>query len=166
MQGINLSALLSALLIASIAAMSIAVTGANAASDVANEFVVEGEYEDVQYDLEDAIVGRGLTVDHVSHVSDMLQRTAGVVEGAKQIYKKGQQFQFCSAKLSREAMQADPANIVFCPYMVYMYERVDEPGKVHIGYRKLNEIGSERSVKALKAVNDLLHGIIKEASGN
>ncbi len=166
MQGTKLSALFSGLLIASIATMWLAVTGANAGADVANEFVVEGEYEDVQYDLEDAIVGRGLTVDHISHVSDMLQRTAGVVEGAKQIYKKGEQFQFCSAKLSREAMQADPANIVFCPYMVYMYERADEPGKVHVGYRKLNEIGSERSVKALKAVNDLLHGIIKEASGN
>jgi len=142
------------------------VIASQAAGPVLEEYVVEGEYEDVRYDLEDAIVARGLTVDHVSHVSDMLQRTAGVVEGATQIYKKGEQFQFCSAKLSREAMQADPANIVFCPYMVFMYERVDEPGKVHVGYRKLNEIGSERSIKALNAVNTLLKGIITEASGN
>ena len=148
------------------ATVMLLVAEVNAASNVANEYVVEGEYEDVQYDLEDAIVARGLTVDHVSHVSNMLKRTAGVVEGAKEIYKKGEQFQFCSAKLSREAMQADPANIVFCPYMIYMYERADVPGKIHIGYRKLSEIGSERSVKALKAVNELLLSIIKEASGN
>ena len=135
-------------------------------SSALNEFVVDGEYEDVRYDLDDAIVSRGLTVDHISHVSDMLQRTAGVVEGAKQIYVKGEQFQFCSAKLSREAMQADPANIVFCPYMVFMYERADAPGKIHIGYRKLNEIGSDESIKALNAVNTLLKSIITEASGN
>lgn len=135
-------------------------------STILNEFVIEGEYEDVRYDLDDAIVSRGLTVDHVSNVSDMLQRTVGVVEGAKSIYVKGQQIQFCSAKLSRQTMQADPANIVFCPYMIFMYERADEPGKIHIGYRKLNEIGSADSIKALKAVNTLLKGIITEASGN
>jgi len=145
----------------------VAFIGASlAAPSVLNEFIVEGEYDDVRYDLEDAIVTQGLTVDHVSHVSDMLQRTAGVIEGAKQIYVKGEQFQFCSAKLSRDAMQADPANIVFCPYMVFMYERADAPGKIHIGYRKLNEIGSAESIKALNAVNTLLKNIITEASGN
>ena len=135
-------------------------------SSVLNEYVVEGEYEDVRYDLDDAIVSRGLTVDHVSHVSDMLQRTAGVIVGARQIYVKAEQFQFCSAKLSREAMQADPSNIVFCPYMVFMYERADEPGKIHIGYRKLDEVGSGESIKALNAVNTLLKDIITEVSGN
>ncbi len=148
-------------------ALFVATIGASmSASSVLNEFIVEGEYEEVRFDLEDAIVTQGLTVDHVSHVSDMLQRTAGVVEGAKQIYVKGEQFQFCSAKLSRDAMQADPANIVFCPYMVFMYERADAPGKIHIGYRKLNEIGSDQSIKALNAVNTLLKNIITEASGN
>jgi uncharacterized protein (DUF302 family) len=131
-----------------------------------NNFIVEGEYEDVRYDLDDAIVSRGLTVDHISRVSDMLQRTAGVVDGAKQIYKKAELFQFCSAKLSRAAMQANPANIVFCPYMIFMYELMDEPGKIHIGYRKLDEVGSEQSITALNAVNVLLKDIITEVSGN
>ena len=135
-------------------------------SSLMSEFVVEGEYEDVRYDLDDAIVSRGLSVDYVSHVSDMLQRTAGVIAGAKPIYKKAEQFQFCSAKLSRKTMQADPANIMFCPYMIFMYERADEPGKIHIGYRELNEVGSDDSIKALNAVNTLLKDIITEASGN
>ncbi len=143
---------------------SIGLSGSG--SSLTNEFVVEGEYEDVRYDLDDAIVSRGLTVDHISHVSDMLQRTAGVVAGAKKIYNIGELFQFCSAKLSRATMQADPANIIFCPYMIYMYERVDEPGKIHIGYRKLNEVGNEQSIMALNAVNTLLKNIITEASGN
>ncbi len=130
------------------------------------EYIVDGKYEDVRFDLEDAIVSLGLKVDHISNVSNMLQRTAEVVPGAKQIYTTGQQFQLCSATLSRAAMQADPANIIFCPYMIYLYERVDVPGKIHIGYRKLEERGNEESVKAINAVNDLLDGIIKEASGN
>ena len=145
----------------------VASTGSSmGGTSVLNEYVVEGEYEDVRYDLDDAIVSRGLTVDHVSHVSDMLQRTAGVVAGARQIYLKGEQFQFCSAKLSRKTMQADAANIIFCPYMIFMYERADEPGKIHIGYRKLNEVGSDESINALNAVNTLLKNIITEVSGN
>ncbi len=133
---------------------------------VLNEFVVEGNYEDVRFDLDDAIVSRGLSVDHISHVSDMLQRTADVVDGARQIYKRGEQFQFCSAILSRAAMQADPANISFCPYMIFLYERVDEPGRIHLGFRRLNERGNASSRKALMAVNSLLMGIIQEVSGN
>ena len=130
------------------------------------EFIVEGEYDDVRFDLEDAIVSQGLKIDNISNVSSMLQRTADVVPGSKQIYTTGQQFQFCSAVLSRATMAADPANIAYCPHMIYVYQRVDEPGKVHIGYRKIDEVGSEASIKALKAVNKLLTDIITEASGN
>ncbi len=132
---------------------------------VVSEFVIEGEYGEVRFDLEDAIVARGLAVDHISHVSDMLKRTADVVEGARPIYKRGEHFQFCSAVHSRHSMQADPANIAFCPYMVYMYESVGEPGKVHLGFRRLTARGSKESRKALMAVNNLLMEIIKEASG-
>ena len=135
-------------------------------TDVSNEFVVAGQYEDVRYDLEDAIISRGLSVDHVSHVATMLERTAGVVAGAKKIYLNGEQIQFCSAVLSRHSMQADPANIVFCPYQIYLYESADEPGKVHMGFRRLDEIGSAQSKEAIRAVNNLLTEIITEASGN
>ncbi len=136
------------------------------AGEITSKVIIDGSYEDVRYDLEDAIVSRGLTVDHISHVSDMLQRTAEVVPGSRQIYIKGEQFQFCSATLSRAAMQADPANITFCPYMVFMYETLNKPGMVHVGFRRLNEIGSEQSIKALAAVNALLKGIVSEVSGN
>lgn len=136
-----------------------------AGSDILSEVIIESSYEDARYDLEDAIISQGLTVDHISNVSNMLQRTAGAVDGARQIYVTGQQFQFCSASLSRNTMQADPANIVFCPYMIFMYQRVDEPDKIHVGFRRLNEIGSDESSKALKAVNDLLMAIITEAAG-
>lgn len=137
-----------------------------AGEPVVSEFVIEGEYEDVRFDLNDAIIARGLAVDHISHVSDMLKRTAGVVEGARPIYKRGEHFQFCSAVLSRHSMQADPANIAFCPYMVYLYESVAEPGKIHLGFRRLTARGNEQSRKALMAVNNLLQEIITEASGN
>ncbi len=137
-----------------------------AGDNITSKVVIEGTYEDVRYDLEDAIVSRGLTVDHISHVSDMLQRTADVVPGSTQIYNQGEQFRFCSATLSPAAMQADPANITFCPYMVFIYEAADKPGMIHLGFRRLNEIGSEQSIKALAAVNALLKEIVSEVSGN
>jgi hypothetical protein len=150
-----------------LALLAMLITGPLLAADpVVSEYVVEGEYDDVRFDLSDAIIARGLTVDHVSHISDMLKRTAGVVEGARPIYKRGEHFQFCSAVLSRHSMQADPANIAFCPYMVYIYESVDKPGIIHLGFRRLTARGNEQSRKALMAVNDLLQGIITEASGN
>ncbi len=125
---------------------------------------VEATFEDVQQDLSNAIINRGYKIDYRAFIGDMLARTASDVGGKKAIYKKAEFLQFCSAVLSRDAMEADPANIAFCPYVLFVYERVDEPGKVHVGFRRLDETGSEASKAALTKINAVLDEIVSEAA--
>jgi len=150
------------------AGMAVTLGGAAVAADMPNEvmttYEVKGEFEDVRFALENAIVNRGLVIDYVSHIGDMLARTGADVGGKKDIFAEAQTMLFCSAVLSRAAMEADPANVAFCPYGVFVYEAADMPGTVVVGYRNLSGIGSEASRKALADVNALLDEIVKEAA--
>jgi len=74
--------------------------------------------------------------------------------------------QFCSAVLSRKAMEADPVNLAFCPYGIFAFELADKPGTVYVGYRHLVGNDTEASKAALGEVNALLDSIAKEATGN
>lgn len=128
-------------------------------------YQVEAEFEDVRFDLENAIVNRGLVIDYVSHIGDMLNRTAKDVGGGKQIYMQAQSMLFCSADLSRKAMEADAINIAYCPYAVFVFEQPDKPGTVTVGYRNLAETGSDASKAAIASVNALLDSLAREAAG-
>lgn len=134
-------------------------------SAVAETRVVEAAFDDVRFDLENAIVNQGLVIDYVSHIGDMLARTGADVGSNTEIYARAEAMLFCSAALSRAAMEADAGNIAFCPYSVFLYETPDAPGRVTVGYRRLPETGSEASRRALAAVNALLGGIVGEVAG-
>lgn len=139
--------------------------GAAAAQDVITSYEVEAEFADVRQDLADAVINRGYVIDYEAMIGEMLERTAGDVGAAKTIYKNAEAIQFCSAVVSRRAMEADPANIAFCPYVLFVYERADMAGKVTVGFRRMAEIGSDASREALAAVNALLDEIVREAAG-
>ena len=128
-------------------------------------YEVSAAFEDVRFDLENAIVNRGLVIDYVSHIGTMLDRTAADVGSDKKIFENAEAMLFCSADLSRKVMEADPANIAYCPYTVFVYETPGEPGQVTVGFRNLSETGSEASKTAIAEVNKLLDGIAKEAAG-
>ena len=132
------------------------------ASDV-TEYTVDAAFEDVRQDLGDAVVNRGYKIDYEAFIGDMLARTSGDVGGKKRLYRHAESIQFCSAVLSRRTMEADLANIAYCPYVLFIYERDDEPGTVRVGFRRLDERGSDASKAALAAVNGLLDEIAKEA---
>lgn len=126
---------------------------------------VEGAFEDVRFDVESAILNRGLVIDYEALVGDMLNRTAEDVGAERQVYSHAETMQFCSATLSRATMEADPANLAFCPYIVFLYEEADAEGTIHVGYRRLPEAGDEASRAALFEVNALLDEIVREAVG-
>lgn len=130
-----------------------------------SEVKVEAAFEDVAQDISDAIINRGYTVDHKSYIGKMLKRTRSAVGSDKEIYKNAELVQFCSAVLSRNMMEADPGNIAFCPYVIFYYEKADEPGVIHIGFRRMSEQGSEASKTAMITINSLLEEIIGEVAG-
>lgn len=149
---------------ACLAAYAVSATPALAA-DGPQISQVERSYEDVRFDLENAIINRGLVIDHISNVGEMLARTAADVGSETQVFVNAEALLFCSARLSRAAMEAAPENVAFCPYSVFLYETPDAPGKVSVGYRPLPEQGSEASRAAIAEVNALLAGIVEEAGG-
>jgi uncharacterized protein (DUF302 family) len=127
---------------------------------------IKGSFEDVYFDLKNSIVNEGLVIDTVLHVSDMLNRTGKDVGSTKPVYLHGQTLGFCSATLSRAAMEADPENMAFCPYSIFIYEAADTPNVITVGYRKLMGGSSPDSQDALRAVNKLLDIIVKGVSVN
>ncbi len=135
------------------------------AADHLVQYSRTGNLEDVRDDLKLAIQGRGLVVDHTSHVHNMLVRTGKDLGLTKVIYKDADAYSFCSATVSRAMMEADAHNIVFCPFTITVYATVAEPNKVYVAYRRPPLIGNESSKAALKAVHDLLDGIAREAIG-
>lgn len=129
-------------------------------------YSVEGKYENVRDDLVNAITGRGLVVDHNSHVAKMLDRTGKDLGTTKKIFgdDQGQTFSFCSSVISRKTMEADPHNIMFCPYTIALYTTLAEPKKVYLAYRRPQRADDSAASKAaLKEVEALLDGIAREA---
>lgn len=116
----------------------------------------DGDFEDAKFAVESAIVNRGLVIDYVSHVGDMLNRTGGDVGSDVVLFKAADIFIFCSAVLSREVMEADPMYIAQCPYGVFVAEN-DEG--VMVGYRDYPD-GPMGKVEALLA------DIVAEAVAN
>ena len=129
-------------------------------------YAVEGKYENVRDDLVNAITGRGLVIDHNSHVGKMLDRTGKDLGTTTKIFgdDQGQTFSFCSAVVSRKTMEADPHNILFCPYTIALYSTLAEPKKVYLAYRRPQRTDDSAASKAaLKEVEALLDGIAREA---
>ncbi len=127
---------------------SIAILTANGAwADAQITVPFDGDFEDATLAVESAILDRGLVIDYVSHVGDMLNRTGADVGSEAVIFKAADIFIFCSAVLSREVMEADPLNIAHCPYGIFVAEK--ETGVI-VGYRSYPE-GPMQKVQALLA---------------
>ena len=122
-----------------------------------------GEFKEVKERVLHAIEGRGLVLNYTARIGAMLERTGKDIGAARQVYGDAELLEFCSAKLSRDTLEADPRNIVFCPYGIAVYTLPKEPGKVYLAYRRPGAFGSERSVNSLRAVDKLLAAIVGEA---
>jgi uncharacterized protein (DUF302 family) len=116
----------------------------------------EGSFADATFAVETAIVGKGLVIDYVSHVGDMLNRTGADVGSDKTLFAAADVFLFCSAVASREVMEVDPMNIAHCPYGIFV---ADQDGEVVVGYRTYPE-------GAMQKVQTLLSEIVEEAVSN
>ena len=119
-------------------------------------------YADVRLDVENAIIAAGVKIDYTGNIAAMLTRTGPDVGSNQPVYKNAEFFTFCSAKLSRQMMEADAANMAHCPYIVFVYERAATVNEVVVGYRKLEPKGRGR--KALEAVNAMLDKIARTAT--
>ena len=135
----------------------LATTQAAAAQDIVS-YTTDQAYDDVAFGLETAIVNEGLVIDSVSHVGDMLARTRADVGSDTELYVNADTYSFCSATVSREVMEEDLMNIAYCPYDIFIAEKVSNPGEVIIGFRGFPE-------GEMQKVQELLDGIVRNAIG-
>lgn len=118
-------------------------------------YTSDASFEDTAFALESAIVGRGLVVDHVSHVGAMLERTGEDVGSDVKLFEAADVFVFCSAVTSRKVMEADIMNIAYCPYGVFVADTGEE---VMVGFKNLPD-------GPMAEVQTLLDEIAREAVG-
>lgn len=128
-----------------------------AANDAIKVYPYDGSWDDAVFDLQTTIESRGLVIDNVSHVGAMLNRTAADVGAATPIFENADVYQFCSAAISRRAMEADPLNIGFCPYGVFLMQKAGDE-IVEIGYRPMPG-------DSMAEADALVRGIVQEVAG-
>lgn len=130
--------------------------GTVTAQSASTTYTYDGSFEDAAFGVESAIIGKGLVIDYVSHVGEMLARTGADVGSDVTLFEDAEIYVFCSAVLSRKVMEADLMNIAHCPYGVFVAER---SGEVIVGYRNYPE-------GPMQEVQSLLDDIVREAMGN
>lgn len=135
-----------------ILALALSAGAASAQDAIVTDY--DGSFDDATFAVESAIVGRGLVIDYVSHVGDMLARTRADVGSDITLFDNAQIFMFCSAVVSRQVMEADPMNVQHCPYGIFV---TDREGQVQIGHR-------DYPSGPMDTVEELLDGIVAEAA--
>lgn len=122
----------------------------------------QGSFADVKQGLELAITGRGLVISHYSDVGTMLSRTGEDVGSGREVYLDAGVIEFCSAVMSRKMMEADPANLIFCPYAIAVYVRPEDPETVYVAYERLSRAAAGGTTALLEEVETLLEAIVQE----
>jgi len=122
---------------------------------------VKGEFKEVKERVLHAIENRGLVLNYTARIGAMLERTGKDIGAARRVYGDAELLEFCSAKASRDTMEADPRNIAFCPYGIAIYTLPKEKGRVYVAYRRTDASGP--SARSLAAVDKLLADIVAEA---
>lgn len=125
-------------------------------------FKTQGDFQYVRDSVESAIEGKGLKINHTNLIAGMLERTGKDLGMTKQILTNGEQFEFCSATISRAMMEADPHAIVMCPYNLAVYTLPGD-ANVYISYRKPPDTSNPALKQALDDVEKLLTEIIQDA---
>lgn len=149
------------LAVLAVSAVSLSAMAAARAADPAQVriYKVQGNFANVKDNVANAIAKRGFVIDYTAHIGAMLDRTAKDVGATKKIYAAAEAVQFCSATVSRRTMEADPANIVFCPYVIAIYALAADPKTIYVAYRRPHGAGQ----RTLAEVDALLDGIVREA---
>ncbi len=91
--------------------------------------------DDMEFAVESAILDMGLTIDFVSYTGDMLSRTMADVGSDVEIFSGATLYNFCSARISRQVLEADPTNVAYCPYTIFVYSLPDNPDETIIGHQ-------------------------------
>lgn len=110
----------------------------------------EAGFDDVMEALKLAIEERGMYINNIMHLGEMLERTGKDLGMDTPLYGRAESIEFCSAVLSREMTSEDPARIVNCPFIISVYTLPDQAGTTFIAHREIPQDQVEGSAVMAK----------------
>jgi uncharacterized protein (DUF302 family) len=133
---------------------------------VADDYAVyesESSFSDVMDGLKLAIEQRGMFINNVMHMNEMLERTGQDLGFANDpLFGQAESIEFCSAVLSRKMISEDPRRIVNCPFIIAVYTLPGEPGTTYVAHRAIPTAETEQS-EAMQEVAAMLEEIAQDA---
>ena len=123
--------------------------------------VIEGDYKEILSVVKESIKGKGVHIAHTLPAADVLHRTAKAYGISKPAYKEAEIVEFCSAKISHAMSQANPENIVLCPFAISVYVLPDNPSHVYLSTR-LPFVIDQKSKAAIADMRQLINEIFTE----
>jgi uncharacterized protein (DUF302 family) len=113
---------------------------------------ISGNFADARDNVVMAIENRGLVINYISHMADMLARTGADLGATRKIYEQAEIIEFCSAGLSRKMMELDPHNIVLCPFAISIYTLPGEKDTTWVSYRQPKGNGAALAAALLEEI--------------
>jgi uncharacterized protein (DUF302 family) len=123
----------------------------------------DSSFEDVIDGLKLAIQERGMYINNVMHMDEMLARTGKDLGMEEIIYTRAQAVEFCSAVLSRRMTAENPARIVNCPFIIAVYTLPDDPDTTYLAHRRI-PAGEAEASGVMREIADMLQSVADSAA--
>lgn len=122
----------------------------------------QASFDEVMEALKLAIEERGMYINNIMHMGEMLARTGKDLGMEATIYGRAESIEFCSAVLSREMTSEDPTRIVNCPFIISVYTLPGREGTTFITHREIP--GDQVAGSAVMAKIDAMLRALGEAA--
>lgn len=137
-------------------------TAAQTAADDYAVYESDSSFSDVMDGLKLAIQQRGMFINNLMHMNEMLERTGADLGLGGPLFGDADSVEFCSAVLSRKMISEDPRRIVNCPFIIAVYTLPGEPDTTYVAHRKIPASETEQS-PAMQEVATMLEEVAEEA---
>jgi uncharacterized protein (DUF302 family) len=125
-------------------------------------YTSDSAFADVLEGLKMAIQERGMYINNVMNMGEMLERTGKDLGTDAPLYDQAESIEFCSAVLSREMSTENPAHVVNCPFIIAVYTLPGETGTTYVSHREIPADQVESS-PAMAKVSGMLKSISEAA---
>ena len=123
----------------------------------------ESDFDTVLDGAKNAIQERGLYINNIMHLGEMLERTGKDLGLGGPIYSRAESIEFCSATLSRKMTEENPQRLVNCPFILSIYALPGQEGKTFVVHRTIPEEETAHS-PAMREVAEMLKGVAEGAA--
>ncbi len=160
----SLRTLLHALALLAVAALPGALSAAEVPpADGYAVYESDSSFEDVIDGLKLAIQERGMYINNVMHMDEMLSRTGKDLGMDEILYTNAQSIEFCSAVLSRKMAAENPARIVNCPFIISVYTLPKVVDTTYVVHRRIPTAETESSA-VMREIAEMLEGVASSAA--